>query len=488
MNPADLVRLFARHPNAANLLMAVLVVLGVIGLLRLNTQFFPDFGIDVITVSVEWPGASAQDMDANIVEAIEPEVRYLDSVDRVVSFATEGLATVVIEYEQGSDMQAALSDVDSAVAQITTLPEDSERQLVKRVVRYDSIARISLSGPYSEYSLKSFAKEMREELLRRGIDRVTFFGVRDEEIWVEVPSEALRRLDLTLADVAERIRGSSLDLPSGTGEGAIEKQVRSLGLRKTADGIGGIETRALDNGQKIYLRDFAAVSESFDKDAPVGRHGGQPAVELFVQRSVSADALKVAEILQNYLDEAMPTLPRDLDVRVYDEQSELISDRINVLLKNGLGGLVLVLGVLFVFLNLRIAFWVAIGIPVALLATFAVMLMSGQSINMVSLFALIMTLGIIVDDAIVVAEHAQTRRQSGDDPQTAAQTGALRMLAPVTAASLTTIAAFLPLFAIGDIIGTIIGAIPFVAVSVLLASLIECFLILPGHLRASFQS
>ena len=152
MSPADLVRLFVRHRNAANLFMAILLVLGGVGLVRLNTQFFPDFGIDVVTVTVEWPGASAQDVDANIVEAIEPEVRYLDSVDRVISYATEGVATIVIEYEQGSDMQTALSDVESAVAQVNTLPDDAEKPRVKRVVRYDTIARIALSGPYSEAS------------------------------------------------------------------------------------------------------------------------------------------------------------------------------------------------------------------------------------------------------------------------------------------------------------------------------------------------
>lgn len=488
MTPADLVRLFVRHRNAANLLMVILLVLGGVGLMRLNTQFFPDFGIDIVTVTVEWPGASAQDVDQNIIEAIEPEVRYLDSVDKVVSYATEGVGTVVIEYEQGTDMPTALSEAEAAVAQVNTLPKDSEKPKVKRVVRYDTIARLSLTGPYSEAALKVFAKRIREDLLRRGIDRITFFGSRDEEIWVEVPPEALRRLDLTIADVAERIGASSLDLPSGTVEGLVEKQVRSLGLQTTARGIADIEVRALENGQKIHLRDFAQVSEAFDDDAPVGRYNGLPTIELHIQRSTTADALKVAGILDAYVQEVLPTLPRGLDMRVYDVQSDLIRDRIAVLVKNGGSGLVLVLGVLFVFLSFRTAFWVAAGIPVALFATFAVMFLTGQSINMVSLFALIMTLGIIVDDAIVVAEHAETRRHAGDNALAAAETGALRMLAPVCAASLTTIAAFLPLFAIGDIIGTIIGAIPFVAVSVLLASLVECFLILPGHLRGAFRS
>jgi len=483
----DLIRLFAQHRNAANLLMAVMIVLGVVSLLRLNTQMFPDFGIDVVSVTVDWPGASASDVEGNIVEAIEPEVRFLDAVDKVTSYAVEGVATIVVEFTQGADMQKALSEVESAVARLTTLPEDSERPTVRRAVRYDTISRLSLSGPFSEAALKAIGKRMREDLLAAGIDRVELVGDRDEEIWVEVPADVLRRLDLTLADIAGRIDDQSVDLPSGNIRANTAMQIRSLGLEEQAAGIGGIEIRSLQNGQKIYLRDVAGVREAFDDDGPQGLVDGETAIELHIQRAVTADALETAGRVQRYLDAVLPSLPPTLKVQHYDVQVSLIQDRINVLLKNGIGGLVLVVLILFVFLDLRVAFWVAAGIPVALLATLAVMLASGQSINMISLFALIMTLGIIVDDAIVVAEHAAVRRTAGAEPLAAAQGGALRMLAPVVASSLTTVAAFLPLLVIGDIIGTIIRAIPLVAIAVLLASLIECFLILPGHLRGAFR-
>jgi len=487
MSPADLVRLFARHGNAANLMMASLIVVGLIALTRLNTQFFPDFGIDIITVSVTWTGATAADVDNNIIAAIEPEVRFLDGVDKVTSYAVEGNATVVIEYEQGADLQAALSEVDSAVARLTTLPEDSERPVISRIIRYDTIMRLSLSGPFSEAALKTIAKRMRDDLLNSGIDRVELGGTRDEEIWVEVAPPVLRQLDLTLGDIAERIRGESVDLPSGDIEGGAVKQIRSLGLRTTASDVGNIEIRALDNGQKIFLRDVATVREAFDDKATVGMVEGETAVELHIQRATTADALDTAAKVDAYLAGALPTLPPTLKVQLYDVQVGLIQDRIAVLVKNGVGGLVLVLAVLFLFLSFRIAIWVAAGIPVALLATMIVMLLTGQSINMISLFGLIMTLGIIVDDAIVVGEHAAHRRETGADAQAAAEGGALRMLAPVIASSLTTIAAFLPLLVIGDIIGTIISAIPFVAIAVLMASLLECFLILPGHLRGAFS-
>jgi len=484
---SDIVGIFARHRTAPNLLMVLLILAGIISLTRMNTQFFPDFGIDIVSVTVEWPGASAQDVDANIVQALEPEVRFLDGVKRVRSFSYEGAAQMLVEFEAGTDMQSALSNVQTAVGRVTTLPEDSEKAVIQRLIRYDTISRLIVSGPYSEASLKAAAKRIRDELLRRGIDRVDIFGAREEEIRVEVEPEVLRRLGLTLGDISRRIGETSRDIPSGDTKGGSERQIRSLGLLKTAEGVGGVEVRALANGQKIYLRDIATVRERFKDKDPVARYRGQPALELHIQRATSADALVLANIVQKYLGELKPTLPPNFEVIQYDVQARLIRSRVNLLLKNGVGGLVLVVLVLFVFLNGRVAFWVAMGIPVSLMATMLVMLATGQSINMVSLFGLIMTIGIIVDDAIVVGEHAETQWRRGLAPLPAAEAGARRMMAPVFSSSLTTIAAFMPLFLVSDIIGQIIVAIPMVVVAVIVASLVECFLVMPGHLREAFR-
>ena len=483
----NLIRLFVRHRNAANLLMALIFIAGAYALSKLNTQFFPDFGIDVISIEVAWPGASARDVEANIVAAIEPEVRFLDGVDRVTSYATEGSGRLVAEYEAGTDMQSALSDAEAAVRRISTLPEESERPLVRRIIRYDTIVRLVLSGPYSEAMLKRQAKRMRDDLLAAGVDRVTFFGARDEEILVEVEPRVLRQLDLTPTAVAARIEASNRDIPSGNLQGSVEKQLRSLGLRTTSRDLGDIEVRALDNGQKIHLRDIASLSEAFDDEAPIGLRNGRPAIELHVQRSLAADALDEGEIVDRYLAEARGNYPPQLRIEQYDAQAGLIEQRIEILLSNGLSGLILVVGVLVVFLNGRTAFWVAAGIPTAFMAALGAILVLGGSINMVTLFALIMTLGLIVDDTIVVGEHAAARREAGASARQAAEAGALRMLAPVMAASLTTVAAFIPLVAMGGIIGQIVGAIPLVVVAVILASLVECFLVLPGHLRESLE-
>ena len=480
-----IIGLFVRHRNASNLLMAMMLIAGLFSLTRLNTQFFPTIGLDFIVVSVVWPGATAADVEANIVAAVEPEVRFLDSVKRVFSFASEGVATVVLEYKAGTEMQTALSNAEAALGRVGTLPEESETPRITRVVAYDPISRLLISGPFSEASLKAIAKGIRDDLLSAGIDQVSLFGTRDEEIWVEVPASALLRMDLTLTEIARRIGASSQDLPSGTIEGDFEKQIRSVGLATTARSVGGIEIRSLDNGEKVFLRDIAAISESFTQQGRLGLREGEPAVELFIQRSTNADALEVAGIVNGYLEEILPALPPNLRVEHFDIQADLISERINLLLVNGAGGLILVLGVLFVFLSGRVAFWVAVGIPTAMMATLAVMLLTGQTINMVSLFALIMTLGIIVDDAIVVGEHASSRRAAGMGVIEAAETGARRMLPPVMSSSLTTIAAFLPIAMISDIIGQVVIAIPFVVVAVLIASLVECFYVLPGHLRAA---
>lgn len=481
------IRTFVRHPNAANLLMALFILGGIVGLMRLNTQFFPDLGIDVIQVSVVWSGAAAEDVDQAVVQAIEPEVRFLDGVKRVRSTSTEGKGVVTIEYEPGTDMQGALADAETAVAQVTTLPESSERPVVRRYVRYDTISRIIVSGPFTDTALKAFAKRMRDDLLMRGIDKVDLVGVRDEEVWVELEPQTLRQLNLTANDVARQIAAASLDLPAGGTRGGSERQVRALGLAETAQEVGEIKL-TLAGGVTTRLREIANVYDSHAEGGVTASRDGEPAMELHIQRALNADALDLADTVNQYLDEIAPTLPPDLKVAQHDIAADLIRSRIELLLRNGATGLVLVLLMLLIFLNGRVAVWVASGIFIAVMGTLLIMLATGQSINMVSLFALIMALGLVVDDAIVVAEHSETLRRKGFAPMLAAETGARRMAIPIFASVLTTIVAFAPLLLISDVIGQVIAAIPLVIIAALTASLIECYLILPGHMKTALKS
>ena len=481
------IRLFTRHPTAANLLMMIMIITGLFSLREMNTQFFPDFGIDVVGVKVQWPGASPEDVDNNIVQALEPEVRFLDGVKRVRTTSADGLANLSIEFFPGTNMQEALSDVQSAVSRVNILPKDSEKPEIKRVERYDTISRIVISGPYPERSLKAMAKRIRDDLLDQGIDKVDINGSRDEEILIEVRPDNLLQYDMTIEDIAEGIQITSKDLPSGQLQSSILKSIRSVGSETTTGGLGRIEIRAQKNGAKVYLQDIADIRENFDQDQPTLERSGNAAVELHIQRALSADALDVSEIVASYVKRLRPSVPKNLSIENFDVQSNLIRSRISLLLKNGLTGLLLVIIILFLFLSVPVAIWIAIGIPVAIMATVGVMLISGQSINMVSLFGMIMALGIVVDDAIVVGEHADMQFRSGLEAEDAATLGASRMAAPVLSSSLTTIAAFTPLLIISDVIGDIIRGIPLVVIAMIIASLIECFLILPGHLRRAFH-
>ncbi len=479
----SLVGFFVRHRTAPNLLMLGIILTGLFALTKLNRQFFPDFDFPLITVNVPWTGASAEDVETNILDVLEPELRFLDNVSEVTSIAREGGGVISIEFTNDADLQKAQSDIEQAVSRVVTLPVDSERPIISRRMLFDRVANIAVSGPFSEHVLKTYAKELRDGLLAAGIPRINLNGAREEEIWIRVRESALHRLGLSLEDIARRVRDNTRDVPAGKLEGDIEVQLRSKAERRTAVSIGEIEIRPGESGEKIFLKDIAEINEEFDREGKIGLFDGHRAVELNVQRSLSGDTIETMKIMEDYLEAKRPELPPTLKISVYDVRGKLVAQRLGILLENGLQGLVLVLLMLFIFLNARIAFWVAAGIPIALLAALGTMLATGQTINMVSMFALIMMLGIIVDDAIVVGEQAATLEGQGYDSLRAAEMGAGTMFAPVMAASITTAASFMPIWFIGDRMGDIMSAIPLVVISVLVASLVECFLILPGHLR-----
>ena len=477
-----LVELFSRHRNAANLLFVSMIMLGFFGLSGLNTQFFPTTEIKIVNIRVLWTGATAQDVDKNIVATVQPEVRFIDGVKQFNATSRNGFAAMSVEFYPETDMQRAIADVEAAVNAIITLPKDAEKPVISQETFFEPVVSVLISGPFDERALRAYAKQVRDGLLDAGIDKIQLEGFRDEEIWVEAQAAQLRRYDMTPQDIAGKLAGSSLDVPGGVLRGNVERQVRAVGLAQTASEVGNITLRSTADGRQIKVDDVARVFETFDANASEGWNGENRAIRLTAQRTKNGDALDMTQIVRDYIAEALPTLPPTLKVEIFDVNADKIIQRINVLLVNGFGGMVLVLCILFLFLNGRIAFWVAAGIPASLMATFGVMLYLDMTINMLSLFALIMTIGIIVDDAIVVGEHSATLTERGASAQEAAEGGALRMMMPITAAALTTLAAFIPMLLITGVMGQFVRAIPLVVLSVLIASLIECFFVLPGHL------
>lgn len=473
---------FTRHRTAANLLLVVMIAAGIYAFPKMRAQFFPDIIIDTITVSVAWDGAGAEDMDAGIVQVLESTLLAVDGVESSFAISREGGAAIWLEFEPRWDMSRAADDVQAAVDSVTNLPEDAEEPEVRRSAWRDRVTDVVISGPVGVDQLGRFADEFVTRLFAEGVTRTTIRGVAAPETIVEAATVDLIRHDTSLAAIATAIAEEAEPDPAGDVTGA-NARVRTGVAKRSADQINAIVLRSNSDSSKLTIGDVATVRiEGIDRERAYFV-GENPAISIRVDRSDQGDAIGIQAQVQQVADEMMLSLPAGVNIELIRTRAEAITDRLDILLDNGLVGLGLVVTLLFLFLNARTAFWVAAGIPVAMFAAVALMYFGGLTINMVSLFALIITLGIVVDDAIVVGEHADHRaRILKEPPVVAAENAARRMAMPVFSATITTVIAFFGLVAIGGRFGDLIRDIPFTVIVVLIASLIECFLILPNHM------
>ena len=474
-------KFFVEHKTAANIIMILMIVVGLLSIGRLNKQFFPDFDIEVVAVTIDWPGATAEEIDQNIVQLLEPELRPISGVKKVTSKSIEGNARTQVEFVYGHDMQKGRTDIETAVSRIN-FPENAEKPKIILGEFFDTVTRIVLSGelPLSELRIKS--KKLKEKLLNSGVDKVDILGLPEEEILIEISQLEVAKLKLSLNEISKLIKSETQDVSGGSfADGSL--RVRTVGEKRLVETFKKLELKNSSSGARILLGDVANIKSSIKKRSILKFMDGKPAVEIWVRRSKTSDALKVSENVNEVIANSQDVIGKQIKIHTYNTAANLIQERISLLVKNGLSGLCIVLAVLFLFLSRNTAIWVAFGIPIAFLATFGVMLVSGQTINMISLFGLIMALGIVVDDAIVVGEHSSYLKNKRNlDYNKAPIVAATRMSMPVISAMLTTVAAFIPLFMVKGVIGEIIAAIPWVVCAVLVASLIECFLVLPAHL------
>jgi len=484
----DFISVFSQHKVAANLLMIIVFIAGLVSLSRLNTQYFPTFALDLITISVEWRGASAEDVEDSSSSRLEQELRTVDFIEKMTSTSSYGMALVTIEFEEGTEMGPALDQVKDKVAQLRNLPTDAEIPEVSLAARYETVAKLMITTEGKLSELRYLAHQIEHELLDLGIARIVINGLPEEEIAIQLSSNTLESLGLNLGDVSQRVADISQDLPAGeVGNADTARQIRSLDQRRDLHAFSQIALKTDNAGRLVSLDDVANIERRAMRKQVSLLYDQYPAIELQLQRTEHSDSLEAAAILQQWIEDNKNLMPRGVELNVYDASWVLLKERINLLLKNGLSGLVLVIAILFIFLQGRVAIWIAIGIPTSFMAALVVMYLLGGSINMISLFGLIMALGIIVDDAIVVGEDGLAHYQQGEHSSQAAEGGARRMFAPVLSSSLTTIASFIPLMMVGGIIGNILFDIPFVVICVIIASLFESFLILPGHLRHAFH-
>ena len=489
LKPTSLIKIFAQHRVAANLLMLMMIISGLWALTQLNTQFLPNFHVQIITVTVDWPGANAEDLERSVVEPIEVELRNIDYLKKMTSTSRIGYGQITLEFEQNADMGNALEEVKQRVGQVRNLPQDSEEPIIIKKENFEEIARIVFTGVSNIQELRPLIRKIERDLLDSGIAKVAINGLPEQEITIQVPAQNLAKLNMSLNDIALKINNESRDIPSGTiGRASVGKQLRGIQQRRSVMEFESIPLKADGQGQLLLLGDVATIQkQARDYEVQV-THLKKPAVELVLYRTDSSDTFEAVDVLQHWYSDVKDRMPIGLHITVYYQAWQLIVERINLLLKNGGSGLILILLLLFIFLNWRVAFWVGMGIPTSFAAGIFILYMLGDSINMVSLFAMIMTLGIIVDDTIVVGEESLTLVQKGYPINEAVVLGAKRMFVPVISSSLTTICAFLPLLLIGDVIGTILRSIPIVVIAIILASILECFFVLPGHLQKSFHN
>lgn len=474
----------AAHSVAANLLMLLFLVGGLILASKIKQEVFPDFETDQVQITVPYPGASPQEVEKAIIQAIEEAIAGIEGIDEVRSRASEGLASITVDMIEGENLQKLAQDIQNEVDRITSFPEDSEKPIVAIVSRKRYVVSLALYGDQSERILREYAEFIRDRLLEDPeISQVEITSVRNFEISIEISQETLRRYRLTLDDVATRIQRASVELPGGaikTESGDI--LVRMMERRDFGHEFAKIPVITTGDGTKILLEDIAVIHDGFEETSVSSNFNGYPAVMIDIFRVGNQTPISVSDAARPIVNEINEILPKGIRIDLRNDLSDIYRQRLGLLIKNGFLGLGLVFIFLALFLEPRLAFWVSLGILISFMGSIFFLKLANVSINMVSMFAFIVTLGIVVDDAIIVGENIYYHRQQGEPWFKAAITGTREIAVPLNFTVLTNMVAFLPIFFIPGFMGKVYRHIPIVVISVFAVSLIESLFILPAHI------
>ncbi|MBW1829135.1 MAG: efflux RND transporter permease subunit [Deltaproteobacteria bacterium] len=474
----------AGNSVAANLLMLVLLIGGLVMGTRIKKEVFPEFQIDSVTVTVAYPGASPEEVEKGIILSIEEAVQGLDGVDEVTSNANEGFGSVRVEMIEGEDLQRLSQEIQREVDRITSFPEDIEEPRIAVSFHKREVISLVLYGDQSEWVLRQTAEEIRDRLIQDPqITQVELGAVRPFEISIEVPQDKLRTYNLTLDQIAQRVRQSSVELPGGgvkTTSGEV--LVRMKERRDYGQEFGLIPIITTNDGTQVLLEDIAVIKDDFEDNDTSATYNNKPAVMIRVYRVGDQTPVTVGDAAQKHVNALNQILPPGLNIATLKDRSQIYRQRLNLLVRNGFLGLGLVFLFLAIFLETRLAFWVSLGIPISFLGSLLFLPSMDISINMISMFAFIITLGIVVDDAIVVGENVYYYQQKGVPTLKAAIQGARDIAVPVIFSVLTNMVAFMPLLFVPGFMGKIFKQIPVVVISVFAISLVESLLILPAHL------
>ncbi len=479
----------ANNHVAANLLMMVLVVGGLLKMVSIKQEIFPEIALDMIRISVVYPGAGPEEVEDGILLKIEDSLTGIDGIKEISSVAAEGRGSVTAEIRTGENVDLIHQDIKSEIDRIVTFPEEAEKPVVTKMLNLTEVISIAVFGDVSERALREQAETIREELLTHPeITQVELGGVRPYEISVEISEANLQQYNLTLDGVAAAIRRASLDLPGGN----IKTRGGEILLRTKEKRYRGAEYADIvivadRDGSQLRLGDIANVKDTFEANDLSASFDGKPAAMVKVFRVADQKPTEISTVVKQYVADKEAVFPESIHAAVWNDTSELFDSRMNLLIKNARLGLLLVIIILGLFLEIRLAIWVMLGIPISFLGAMLFLPAFDVSVNMISLFAFILALGILVDDAIVVGENIFEHRQMGKPHLQAAIDGALEVSVPVTFSIFTTVAAFTPMLFVSGTMGKFMKAIPMVVIALLLVSLVESLLVLPAHLSNGKQ-
>lgn len=479
----------ARNSIAANLLMVLLLGGGLWMAFELQKEVFPEFEPDIVQVSVTYPGAAPEEVEQGILLPVEEAVQGLENIKEMTSTAREGSGTITLELINGANRMKALQDIEQEVDRIRTFPDEAEEPRVRLQNRSHDVMELVLYGDVDIWTLRQLGEQVRDRLLaENGITQATISDVPDYLTEVEVPRDRLREYDLTLQQIAQRIEASAKDIPAGSvategGDILLRMEERRL----WADAYEDIVIRSDASGGTITLGEIASVRDGFDETGFHSRFNGLPSVEIEIFRTGTQSPLTVAAAGKDVMAELEETLPDGVNLRIDSNRAEHFEDRMTMLLENGILAMVIVLVILSLFLEYRLAFWIMMGMTISFVGGMLFLPLLGVSINMISMFGFLVVLGIVVDDAIVVGENIYEYREQGMDFMSAAIQGTKDIAGPVTFSILTNIVAFLPLLFIPGVMGSFWWPMGAVVIVVLTISLFEALFILPAHLGHSGQ-
>ncbi|MFT5440729.1 MAG: HAE1 family hydrophobic/amphiphilic exporter-1, partial [Alphaproteobacteria bacterium] len=449
-----MIRYFARHPTAANLVMIAFVVAGLFAAPGLHRETFPRVEPNKVEIQVLNPGTRAEDVEEAICQRIEDAIDGIDNVDEVTCEAHEGRARAIIKMDEGADFNQFTTDVRTEIDAVTDFPDQAERPVVRQLGRTDFVATVAVTGAASKPDLKAYAENLKDRMLRfGGIPKIEIKGFSDHQIRIELPDAVIRQYGISISDVARAIQRQSLDLPSGTLQTrAQDLLIRVADERKTPDDFRDVIVVAAAGGGQIRLGDIARITDRFDLDESKVLFNGKPSAILDITKTETDDTLAVIDAVNAFLARERQTAPPGIEMVVTNDISSIVRDRLRLLLVNGGQGLVLVMLVLWLFFGFRYAFWVAAGLPVSFLGALVLMVAVGYTINMLTMVGLLIVIGLLMDDAIVIAENVATKRSEGLAPLDAAIEGAQQVLPSVFASFATTTCIFGSLaFLKGDI-------------------------------------